>query len=267
MTKTTKWLDIICRYFICLLMLIYGTVKVFNGQFYTDCYWKDMTLAQLDGVKLVWSLYSYSPTYETLLGIMEVSIGLLVLFKRTTRLGVLLFVPIITNLLILNIAFSIGALPSVVPLFVAGIILFAIHFKSYKNYFLQKESADDTTPPKRSHLIAKLVLITIGFGLAALLVYNNKFKFQQDGGIKGGWMVQGYPELKTLYFEKGHMCVLKDSKDSLFFADYQTTPAKTITMLGFSNPLLNWQDLTYVINQDTLSVIKNRKKIILLRKM
>jgi hypothetical protein len=103
MSKAIKWLDIIRRYFICLLMLIYGLVKVFRGQFYTDYYWKDTPLGQLSGMERVWSFYSYSPVYETTLGLIEVTVGLLVFFKRTTRLGILLFLPVMANLVLINV--------------------------------------------------------------------------------------------------------------------------------------------------------------------
>ena len=116
-----KGLEVTCRYLICLLMLIYGLVKVFQGQFYTDYYWRDLPLGKLSGMELVWSFYSYSPVYETILGLIEVSVGLLVLFKRTTKLGVLLFLPVIINLVLLNLIYHIGALVVAYPLFIAGI--------------------------------------------------------------------------------------------------------------------------------------------------
>ena len=50
--------DSACRYFITFLMLLYGLVKVFQGQFYTDEYWRDTSLRNLDGMQLVWAFSS-----------------------------------------------------------------------------------------------------------------------------------------------------------------------------------------------------------------
>jgi hypothetical protein len=47
--------DSACRYFIAFLMLLYGLVKVVQGQFYIDEYWRDTSLRNLDGMQLVWS--------------------------------------------------------------------------------------------------------------------------------------------------------------------------------------------------------------------
>ena len=59
------------------MMLVYGLVKIFHGQFYTDEYWKDTPLGELSGMQLVWSFYSYSPNYETFLGAIDVSASIL----------------------------------------------------------------------------------------------------------------------------------------------------------------------------------------------
>jgi uncharacterized membrane protein YphA (DoxX/SURF4 family) len=126
MNKKLKYTETAARYFICLLMLVYGLVKVFQAQFYTDHYWKDIPLGQLNGMQLTWAFYSYSPVYETLLGLAEVAAGLLVLFSRTAKMGALLVVAIMLNLVAVNIIFSIGALGAALPLLLAGIILLVI---------------------------------------------------------------------------------------------------------------------------------------------
>ena len=265
MNKTIKWADIVCRYFICLLMLIYGFVKVFQGQFYTDYYWKDTPLAQLSGMELVWSFYSYSPIYETILGIIEVIVGLLVFFKRTTKLGVLLFLPVMANLVLLNLVFSVGALGSAFPLFAAGILLFIINFKSYSNYFFEKPDPAISNKILFRNIAPKAVVIIIGVSLASLIVYNNKFKIIQDNKIKGSWMLDGHPEIKRVYFEKGKTFVIRDNKDSLYFGSYQTNSNNTITKSDISNNLFNWKSSLYIIYNDTLKIINPDKNQVLVK--
>lgn len=265
MNKTTKWLDIICRYFICLLMLVYGLVKVFQGQFYTDYYWKDTPLGQLSGMELVWSFYSYSPVYETIFGLMEVAIGLLVFFKRTTKLGVMLFLPVMANLVLINLVFNVGALGSAFPLFIAGTILFFINLSSYKNYFLEKKDSDISKAGAFRNLAPKAITMFLGASLAFLLIYDNKFKIKQDYQIKGAWVLDGHPEIKRIYFEKGNTFVIRDNKDSLYFGSYQTTPGKTITISDISNTLFNWKGLPYLVNNNTVLVSALDKKIVLLK--
>ena len=260
MTKRIIWLDIFCRYFICLLMLIYGVVKIFQGQFYTDFYWKDTTLGKLSGMQLTWSFFSYSPVYQILLGFIEVILGLLVFFKRTTRLGVILFLPVIINLVFINLVFNIGALGSAYPLLLAGLILFFINLKSYKAFFFEKRTITNENKVRWLNTVPKVILILVGCLLASIIIYNNKFKIKQDNEIKGAWELEGQGEIKRLYFEKGNVCVIKDKKDSLKYYIYQTTPKRTITISNERNSLLEWNDLPYKIENDTLIIFGPKQK-------
>lgn len=216
-------------------------------------------------MQLTWSFYSYSPIYETLLGIVEITLGLLVFFKQTTKLGVVLFLPVMTNLVLINLIYDIGALPAVYPLFAAGLILFFIHFKSYKAFFFEKQDATHAPGQAKRNITVQVITILIGCGLAATFVYHNKFKIMQDEKIKGAWQLQGQSNIKRIYFEKGSTCVIKDDRDSLSFCTYQTTAKQTITIADETNKLLGWKDLPDKINKDTITIISPDKKQVLVK--
>ena len=121
-----------CRYFICLLMLVYRTGgEGFHGQFYTDEYWKDTPLGSpsRDAAGLV-VLQLLADHTRRSWAQLKSSSALLILFKRTTGLGIVLFLPVMANLVLINIIYQVGALPSAVPLLLAGLILlFLSHFQ------------------------------------------------------------------------------------------------------------------------------------------
>jgi len=208
-----------CRYFITFLMLIYGLVKVFQGQFYTDEYWRDTSLRNLDGMQLVWSFYGHSPLYQSLLGLVEVFLGILFLFRRTTALGIVLFVPIMANLVAINFFFQVGALQSAVPLLLAGFVLLFLHWHRLKSFFWDTSGvlACSGTRP----WLAPASVATLAVGLAALVLYNNLLRFPQDLKIRGAWQFVGQePRVKKLYFEKGKTLVIQDDHNELHFVDY-----------------------------------------------
>ena len=218
----SKWLDrteIICRYFICLLMLTYGLVKVFGGQFYTDYFWKELPLEKMDGMQLTWAYYNYSPFYETLLGLAEVLAGLLVFFRRTTRLGILLFIPLMLNIVIVNILYKIGALGSAIPLLIAGILLLIIHRRAYMDLL---QPVKDFVSKSLYYKVPQFLIIICGVALASLIIYNNKFRIKQDNRIKGAWQTKTHNEIRVMYFEKGKVCVFKNVNDNLIFLNYNT---------------------------------------------
>lgn len=251
MSTSLRWLETVCRYFICLLLLIYGVVKLFQGQFYTDEYWKDTPLAQLSGMQLVWSFYSYSPIYETFLGAIEVIIGLLILHKRTTGLGIVLFLPVMANLVVINIIYNIGALGSAVPLLLAGMILLLLHFRSLQRFFWNRDETISHTTTALRAILPKAIVILVGCGLGTVILYNNKLRFRPDPQIRGAWTFAENSPIQRIYFEKGRTCVLKDKAGELHFARYQTEANKSLTVTE-DNSLLNWQELPYQIENDLL---------------
>jgi hypothetical protein len=244
-------LETCCRYFICLLMLVYGIVKLFHGQFYTDEYWKDTPLGQLTGFELAWSFHSHSAIYETILGLVEVIIGLLVFFRRTTRLGVIMFIPVMTNLVLINIFFEIGALPPAIALWLAGVVLLLLHFQSLKRDLWDRH---DSLPPTRTaRALPQASVIILGCALAAVILYNNKIRFRPDPRICGTWQFTADGPLQRVYFEKGQTCVIKDKAGDLHFAHYRTEANKLLTVTH-DESRLNWRQAPYHIENGSLVI-------------
>lgn len=255
----------ICRYFISLLMFIYGLVKVFQAQFYTDFYWKDLPLGSLSGMQLTWSFYGYSPWYESIIGITEVLIAFLLLFNRTKKLAVLLFVPLMANLVLINIIYEIGALGSAYPLLAAGLILL---FK-YRNDY---HSLTRPTPPEKQRTwkfqsAVKLVILLTGFSIAGLIIYNNKYRIKQDNRIRGAWEVVSPKGMyNKIYFEKGNTCIVLDAENKLHFLNYQTAGNIQLNITGESIPesLRKASGIPYSITNGALT-LRGRETLILRR--
>lgn len=245
----TKWLETACRYLICLLMLLYGLVKIFQAQFYTDNYWKDLPLGQLSGMQLTWAFYSYSPLYETLLGFTEVALGLLVFFKRTSKAGVLFFVPVMINIVLINIVFDIGALGSALPLLAAGLILFIIYFKSYT---MLLSPAEHRKTSFRSKAAATFVMLT-GCTLAAVVTYNNKYRIRNDERLRGAWEATDYPYIKRIYFEKGDACTTVGYNDSTQLLTYNTVNNKRLQLMH-NKANTNVNSMEYILKGDSILV-------------
>ena len=234
-------------------MLVYGLVKIFHGQFYTDEYWKDTPLGELSGMQLVWSFYSYSPIYETFLGAIEVVVGLLVLFRRTIGLGIVLFLPVIANLVVINIIYQVGALGSAVPLLLAGMILLSLHFRSLKRCFWDSDERISRRVADLRTILPKATVILVSCGLAAVILYNNKLKFKPDPEIRGAWTFIEDSQIQRIYFEKGRTCVIKDKAGDLHFASYKTEANKLLTVTD-DESRLNWRQAPYDIENGSLVI-------------
>jgi uncharacterized membrane protein YphA (DoxX/SURF4 family) len=103
-----SWARVWLRYALALCMLTYGSVKVIMVQFESPSYGRLVQpLGQFSPMALLWVFMGCSPLYTSFTGITEVLSGLLLFFRRTTTLGALLAVGIMSNVVMLNMSYDV----------------------------------------------------------------------------------------------------------------------------------------------------------------
>lgn len=98
----------IVRYYIILFAFIYGVIKIYglqmpspsNSYYATD-------LGHFSGMRFSWNFIGYSKGYEFFSGLMEVFVGVFLLYRRTIVLGALLGIGVFANVFLLNISYDI----------------------------------------------------------------------------------------------------------------------------------------------------------------
>lgn len=93
---------ILCRYLLIFLLVPGAVNKVLNLHYNFSYAAANGRIMDLDPQALMWQAYSSSDTYEMMIGIGQIIIILLLTFRRTTPVAVLLILPIIIN----NFAFA-----------------------------------------------------------------------------------------------------------------------------------------------------------------
>jgi len=120
--RAARWLEVLVRYELGLIMLSYGIVKVIPSQFPAPSLNR---LLQAYGdsspMGLLWTFMGSSAPYTIFAGAGEVIGGVLVLFKRTRALGALVLVGVLSNVVMLNFAYDVP-----VKLFSSYLLLMAI---------------------------------------------------------------------------------------------------------------------------------------------
>lgn len=220
MKKSIHYMEAACSYFICILMLVYGIVKVCRLQFSVEYYLNDTTLGQLNGTQLTWAFYNYHPAYQVIIGLIEVTVGLLVLFPRTRKLGIVLFVPLSLNIMLLNLMFDIAALLTSVSLFIAGCILLAIYSKNFIRYFFSTSGLVAHNGFLKKLVAPSLAIIT-GCILALFVIYHNQFTIKNDSKLIGKWEIKNHPGIQFFYFEKGDLLVAKTRNAAFISGRYK----------------------------------------------
>jgi hypothetical protein len=100
-----KILELSFVWVVCLAMFIYGIGKYLQ---FDNPELIPKTVAEMTGMELMWSFYGYSKGYAILLGIAEITGGILFLIYRTRVLGGLLLTVILSNVIIQDIIYEVN---------------------------------------------------------------------------------------------------------------------------------------------------------------
>lgn len=120
--KLNYWLCLIVRYYLVFLSFYYGFAKIYLQQMpYPSQSQMATPVGDLLPMRLAWVFMGYSKGYETFAGFMEVVVGILLLYRRTTTLGVLLAVAVYSNVVMINLNYDVP-----VKLFSINILVFCL---------------------------------------------------------------------------------------------------------------------------------------------
>ena len=96
------------RFFACVLFCIYGvakTVQFGGGEKFPD----DFVHPDMSGQDVMWLFFGYSLVYPLIIGAFQVIGGLMLLFERTKLIGVLILLPIVSNIILLDLVYEVHA--------------------------------------------------------------------------------------------------------------------------------------------------------------
>jgi hypothetical protein len=118
------WFRIALRYYVAIIMLIYGGFKVIETQFPPLMLDQlAQPLGALAPMGLLWSFMGYSTTYASFTGFGESIGAFLLFFRRTTTAGALVLVAVLSNVALLNYAFDVPVKQLSSNLLFAAIVL------------------------------------------------------------------------------------------------------------------------------------------------
>jgi len=204
--KAHLYLFTFSRYFLATIILMYAFGKIVGTQFFSQPSVYDRPVSSLSGFELTWYYYGYSYWYGVFLAGSQITAALLLFFRRTTRLGILLYLAIIGNIVVLDFAYDIhGAKGMAVLLTGLALFVFLSDWPLFYRYFLTEPARFDGVerPAWFSRVSrAKLVYIpAVCLGFWALTT-TLKAKYMGQNQFYGTWQVNGHaPEWNRLHFE------------------------------------------------------------------
>lgn len=184
----------IIRFWLALSISSYGFSKVFGLQFGITVHHSDYVARHLTGMNLTWYYFSQSYTLGLIIGLVQVGGSVLLLFRRTMLIGVLILLPVLANIVLLNHFIGIPK-PAYYNsiIFTAGLLyLFLLRWEIIKTILVK--SVSDSPPLKSVFIksVGRLIAIglpcavVVGFWIAQPPVSPLRGKWQVDEFVRNG---------------------------------------------------------------------------------
>jgi hypothetical protein len=101
--KYLDWLRYICAVLLCF----FGTSKLTGHQLVVPSGIAQRPIGSLDGFTLTWYYFGYSHAYKYILGTVQLSCATMLLFRKSALIGAMVTVPMMFNIMLINIFYSI----------------------------------------------------------------------------------------------------------------------------------------------------------------
>lgn len=275
----------ILRYYIIIIAFLYGTIKLFAQQM------PEPELSQLATplgdylpMRLSWLFFGYSEPYQVFSGVMEMLVAILLLYRRTISMGLLLGFGVFLNVFVLNMCFDIP-----VKLFSMHLVIYCLYLivndaPHYLNFFWSnkptgKLTSYDFSLPKKYMRIGRIVFktfIILLFGFFSLFECWNwkkqQAQYKEQKPISAGiyaiknYQINNKPQTINMEdeFQWKDFIFQKDGKGSIKTSDtlltqryrrgyfnYTVTPKnKSIIFKSFTNNDKILFELKYKITTD-----------------
>ena len=206
----------LARYVAAFLLLLYGFAKIMGAQFTVLDSELDKPLREVSGFWLTWYYFSFSSYYGTIVALIQVGGAIGLMIRRTALLAACALLPVVGNIVLINIFYAIdaGAFVAALVILCCLVVVVAAHRQRLMQLVLPID------PERRESTAVKVLKITVRVAVVVLPLaftyYVANFNNRRPTPIDGTWTVTrsgaAEPGLPThIYFERNRafMCVFR----------------------------------------------------------
>ena len=184
------WMQAIIRYWLALVISLYGFGKLLKTQLQPTVYDFDTPLGEVSGYRLTWFFFGYSYPLVVIIGLLQLGGALLLLYRRTRLLGVMILLPVMVNIVLINLFYAIdeGAFVTSILIILGLLFLLLLDWAKLKAAFW--EVVDPLPMLKLGRHWIKPIVRLLPFLVAFSVVYNLSLPNAHNQVLKGIWQVQ-----------------------------------------------------------------------------
>ncbi|MFD2567578.1 hypothetical protein [Pseudotenacibaculum haliotis] len=187
--KMYYWLTVALRFYVGLMLINYGLVKVIQVQFSSPgLYRLTQPYGESSPMGLAWTFLGFSKGYNLFMGIAEVA-AVLLLFRRTLTLGLIITIMTTANVMAVNYFYDVPVKILSTHLVLICLFLIARDFKKLLTFFLLRVpvSLTDIYKPKlkrglkMTFTILKVLVIAYALGYGLIETMRSKERYYGEG--------------------------------------------------------------------------------------
>ena len=198
------WIRVLVRYYLFYTMMIYGFSKVIKVQFpFPGPYRLAQPYGDSSPMTLAWNYMGYSTAYNYFTGSAELLGGLLLLTRRTTTIGAIVCLGVMTNVFMINLGYDVPVKLLSFNTILMCLFLLRKDIGRLTDFFINKTapSSDLSFPHFNKKLRYSLLGIKLLFTLSIVwLIFSNVLYYHHLAGDKAS-----KPPLHGIYYPETFM--------------------------------------------------------------
>jgi uncharacterized membrane protein YphA (DoxX/SURF4 family) len=199
--RAGEGLYIFVRYYLALVLLMYGIGKIIPLQFSEPSLIRlTQELGDSSPMGLAWTFMGFSTPYQMFAGWMEAIGAALLLFRRTTLAGALVLTAVMTNVFMINMFFDVPVKLNSAHYLLLSIGLVSLHIKPLWDFLIMGRMARKNVRPfpvqdSRWQIISYTIkgILIVGVLIAQIFfMYNQYRSFPEPPEIAGIYQVEEF---------------------------------------------------------------------------
>jgi hypothetical protein len=170
------WLLGVIRYSTAYSVATYGFAKVLKTQFGIMYSRNDTPVGSLSGFELTWNYFGYSYKLALILAALQIGGAILLLFRRTTLLGVCVLMPVMLNIVLINIFYNIAIGAFLVSIMITGALTYLLVLNReplIRAFFNTASNLPALRLPYLKHVL-RLIVVALSFFTVYRYIMNEK---------------------------------------------------------------------------------------------
>lgn len=151
------------------MLYMYGVSKLLHWQFNMSSELAQRPIGSLNGYQLTWFYFGYSRVYACILGLTQVTGATLLLFRKTTLLATLIMLPVMANILLINVFIMVNDYgPYLISALICAALLFILwHQRTALFSLLWVTQNAESGNSRRTHTFIRVLIV---FAVGTIMV-------------------------------------------------------------------------------------------------